>query len=110
MELPLQISFHGLHHSDTLGELIGERARRLERFHRHLLACRVVVEVAARHKRRGRPCCVHVILKVPGGEIAVTHEHDADMRIAVREAFDAARRRLEDFVRKQRGDVKRRAA
>jgi ribosomal subunit interface protein len=110
MDLPLQISFHGLRHSDAIYDLIRERAERLERFHRHLLSCRVSVEVAARHKRHGRQCTVHVILKAPGGEIAVTHEHDEDMNIAVREAFDAARRKLEDFARKQRGDVKRRAA
>ena len=28
------------------------------------------------------------------------------VRVAVRQAFDAARRRLEDFAREQRGDVK----
>ena len=110
MQLPLQISFHGLRHSDALHELIRKRAGRLERFHHHIMSCRVVVEVAARHKRHGRQCTVHIILKAPGGEIAVTHEHDEDMNIAVREAFGAARRGLEDFVRKQRGDVGRRAA
>ena len=50
--------------------------------------------------------CVRIDLKVPGGEIAVTHEHDEDLQIALRDAFDAARRRLEDYARVQRGDVK----
>jgi hypothetical protein len=46
---------------------------------------------------------------VPGGELAVTRQHDEDLQVALRDAFRAARRRLEDYARTQRGDVKRRA-
>ena len=35
--------------------------------------------------------------------------HDEDLQIALRGAFDAARRRLEDYARVPRGDVKRSA-
>lgn len=49
---------------------------------------------------------VRIDLKVPGAEIAVDHQHDEEVRVAVRDAFDAARRKLEDQLRKQRGDVK----
>jgi len=45
--------------------------------------------------------------KVPGSEIAVTREHDEDVQVALRDAFDAARRQLEDYAREKRGDVKR---
>jgi hypothetical protein len=43
---------------------------------------------------------------VPGAEIAIDHQKHEDARVAVRHAFDAAQRRLEDEVRVQRGDVK----
>ena len=49
---------------------------------------------------------MRIDLKVPGGEIAVDHQHDDDVAVAVREAFAAARRRLEDAIRLRRGEVK----
>ena len=106
MELPLQISLHGIAHSSALYDAIREKATKLERYYNHIMSCRVVLELAARHQRKGQQYAVHIDLKVPGGEIAVTHAHDEDLQVALREAFDAARRRLEDYARKQRGDVK----
>ena len=106
MDIPLQISLHGITHSDALYESIRGKAAKLERFYDHILSCRVVLEVAARHKRKGRQYTARIDHKVPGSEIAVTHEHDEDVQVALRDAFDAARRRLEDYARVQRGDVK----
>ena len=62
-----------------------------------------------RHKRQGKQFSVHIGVRVPGGEIAVTREHDEDVHVALRDAFDAARRRLEDYVREKRGDVKKKS-
>jgi ribosomal subunit interface protein len=107
MEIPLQISFHGIAHSDALYEAIRERAEKLERYYDHIMSCRVVLELAGRHQRKGKQYTARIDLKVPGGEIVVTHAHDEDLQIALRDAFDAARRRLEDYARGQRGDVKR---
>jgi len=107
MKLPLQISFHGIDHSDALYNAIRERAEKLDHYYPHIMSCRVVLELSARHKRQGKQYTVHIDLKVPGGEVVVNKEHDEDLQIALRDAFDAARRRLEDVVREQRGDVKR---
>jgi len=109
MEIPLQISLHGIAQSDALYRAIREKAEKLERYYDHIISCRVVIELGARHKRKGKQFNVRIDLKVPGGEIAVTHEHDEEVQVALRDAFDAARRRLEDYVRGQRGDVKRHA-
>jgi ribosomal subunit interface protein len=106
MQIPLQISFHGIEHSDALNNAIREKAEKLDRYYEHIMSCRVVLEVAGRHKHHGKQCVVRIDLKVPGGEIVVTHQHDEDLQIALRDAFDAARRRLEDYARTQRGDVK----
>jgi ribosome-associated translation inhibitor RaiA len=106
MHLPLQITLRNLAHSEELDKLIRERAERLESFYPHLMSCRVVVELAGRHQRQGKQFVLRIDLKVPGAEIAVDHQHDEDVQVAVREAFDAARRRLEDHLRIQRGDVK----
>lgn len=105
MQIPLQISLRGLPHSDVLYNTVRQKLDKLERYHAHIMSCRVVVELAG-HKTHGRQFTVRIDLKVPGGEIAVTREHDEALEIALRDAFDAARRRLEDDARVQRGDVK----
>jgi len=110
METPLQISFHGIQHSDALYNSIRDKADGLERYYDRITRCRVVLEMAGRHRHQGKQFVVRVDLKVPGSEIIVTHQHDEDLQIALRDAFDAARRRLEDFARTQRGDVKRHPA
>jgi ribosomal subunit interface protein len=107
VQLPLQISLHGIEPSDALYNAIREKAEKLDRYYEHIMSCRVVLELAGRHKHRGKQFVARVDLKVPGGEIVVTHEHDQDPQVALRDAFDAARRRLEDYARTRRGDIKR---
>jgi ribosomal subunit interface protein len=109
MQTPLQVSFHGIAHSDAVYNAIREKAEKLERYYEHIMSCRVVLELPARHRRKGKQYAVRIDLKVPGGELAVTREHDEDLQVALRDAFDAARRRLEDYARGRRGDVKHHA-
>jgi ribosomal subunit interface protein len=106
MQIPLQITLHGIEHSDALYNAIREKAEKLELYYDRIISCRVVLELAGLHKRHGKQFTARIDIKVPGGEIAITHEHDEDLQIALRDAFDAARRKLEDYARGQRGDVK----
>lgn len=106
MQLPLQITFRNLAHSEGLDKLIRERVEWLETFHSHVMSCRVVVEHTGDHQGGGKQFFVRINLKVPGAEIAIDHPHDEDVHVAVRDAFDAARRQLEDQLRLQRGQVK----
>ncbi len=111
MQIPLQITFRGMQPSPALEERIRERAAKLERFHHRITGCRVVVEAPHRHHGKGRLFAVHVDLTVPGHEILASkgtggnHAHE-NVHIAARDAFDAALRQLEDFARRDRGDVK----
>jgi len=106
MEIPMQITFHGLAHSPALEAVIRERAAKLDRFHPQVMSCRAVVEEAARHKSQGKEFVVRLDIKVAGGEVAVNRDRSEDAFVAVRDAFDAARRQLEDLARRQRGAVK----
>ncbi|HVM84969.1 MAG TPA: HPF/RaiA family ribosome-associated protein [Candidatus Binatia bacterium] len=104
MELPLQISFRGMDISPATEALIRERAEKLDRFHDRITGCRVVVEAQHRHQRKGRIYHVRVDVTVPGHEIVVGREADQnhaheDIKVAVRDAFDAMRRQLEDRAR-----------
>ena len=109
MKIPLQISLHGIGRSNALYNAIQEKVEKLARYYNHIMSCRVVLELAGRHKRHGRQFTARIDLKVPGGEIVINREHDEDVQIALRDAFDAARRKLEDYGREQRGDVKHHA-
>jgi ribosomal subunit interface protein len=106
MQLPVQVTYRGMESSASLEDAVREKAAKLEQFYPRLMSCRVVIEEAGRHKTKGRQFVVHVDLTAPGGEIAVNRDHHEDVYVALRDAFDAARRKLEDFAREQRGDVK----
>ncbi len=76
------------------------------------MACRVVVETPHRRHHQGMLYHVRIDLTVPGGELALSREpaaHHAheDVFVAIRDAFDAAVRQLEDYVRRRRAQIKR---
>jgi ribosome-associated translation inhibitor RaiA len=102
---PVQVTFHGISNSAALAETILERATHLERYHPHVIRCRAVVEKAEHHNQG---FTVKLEIQVEGHEIVVSHEHGTDPLVAVRAAFEAARRRLEDDA-KRRGAAGRRS-
>lgn len=106
MQRDIQITFHDIEHSDAVESHIREKVKKLEHFYPQLTGCTVTVEQASRHKHQGRLFNVRVDLRVPGNEIAVNRDQHEDVYVALRDAFDAARRQLEDYARVQRGDVK----
>ncbi|QQP89319.1 ribosome-associated translation inhibitor RaiA [Skermanella sp. TT6] len=106
MKTPLKITFKNLDPSPALKARIGEKAAKLERFCEHIVACRVVVERPHGNRQQGNLYQVTVGMTVPGGELVADGVHE-DAHAALRAAFDAAVRRLEDHVRRQRLDVKR---
>jgi len=104
MQVPVQITYRNMDSSAALDEAVRERAAKLEQFYPRIMSCRVVVEQPARHQQRSKEFVVHVDLKMPGGEINVNRDRHEDVYVALRDAFDAARRQLEDYARTQRGD------
>lgn len=106
MKLPLQITFQDVTPSEALDSAVRERAAKLDHFHPHILSCRVVVSRETRRRQQGNEFGVRFDIKVKGHEIAVTRNADTDPFIALRDAYDAARRQLEELAREQRGDVK----
>jgi ribosome-associated translation inhibitor RaiA len=115
MKVPLQITFRSLPSSETLAERVRTRVDELDRLYGRLMHCHVTIELPHRHQHKGRLYRVRIELGVPGKELVVSsdaaeaHEHE-DPYVAVRDAFDAARRQLEHFARRQRGMTKTHAA
>src|ERR1035437_7803659 len=106
MQIPLQITIRDVEHSEALETYIREKAEKLDEFFSHIMSCRVVVEVPHKHHNQGKQFNVRIDIGVPGSEIVVNRDHDVDVYIALRDAFDAAHRQLDDYSRKHRGNVK----
>ncbi len=111
MLLPVQVSFRDMDRSAAVERAVRRRAAGLDRYYPGITGCRVMVEAPHRRHRRGRLYRVRVEVTVPGREV-VSRRHPArhgaheDVYVAVRDAFDAARRQLMDRIRHRRGQVK----
>lgn len=106
MNIPLQITFRGFEHSDALETHIREKADKLETFFEPIISCRVVVELPHQHKNQGMAFNVRVDIGVPGNEIVVNRDEHEDVYVALRDAFDAAKRQLEDYGQRLRRETK----
>lgn len=129
MVLPTQITFRNMESSENVKEWIRAEAGKLETFYKPIMGCRVAVEIPHRHRRKGAAYGVRIDLTLPGGEIvvkrsptlahrlrqvretAVSKHEELDgprknLRIAINQAFEAASRRLQEYARKQRREVK----
>lgn len=111
---PIQITWRATEPSAALEARIRELAQELEKFTSNIIHCRVVVELPHKHHHQGRIYEVRVEVTTSGGEAVASREHRAlhsheDPSVAVRDAFRAVRRQLEDHERERRGDVKHHA-
>ncbi len=111
MRLPLQITFRDMAPSEALDAYVRRHVDTLDGFYDKIMSCRVVVEAPHHHKQQGGRFHVRIDMTVPGDELVIAREssrHGAneDAHACIDAAFDDAQRRLEDWVRARRGDVK----
>jgi len=107
MQRPLKITSRDFSLSEAVETEIREKAATLDSYYERVSACEVTVSAPAlKHHRKGGPFVIGIRLTVPGRELIVDHQEAEELSQAIREAFDAARRQLEDFAREQRGSVK----
>ncbi|HEX9769638.1 MAG TPA: HPF/RaiA family ribosome-associated protein [Kiloniellales bacterium] len=111
MDVPLELSFRNMDASDTVEAKVRERVDKLEKYFGRINSCRVMVEAPHRSHRKGKVYHVRIEIGVPGRTLIVDrdpgqhHAHE-DVYVALRDAFDAARRKLEDHSRKVAGRTK----
>jgi cold shock CspA family protein/ribosome-associated translation inhibitor RaiA len=134
MNFPVQITFRDMPPSETIENKIRRKAEKLQQFYDHIIGCRVVVEAPHRHHRKGKSFVVRIDLALPGKELVInntaqalkakspdsaetgneraeTHEpskqraHE-DAYVAIRDAFNAAARKLQDYARRRSGALK----
>lgn len=113
MQVPLTIALGGdLAASEALRQRIEREAQKLERFSDRITACKVAVVGRRGRHRQGELYGVRLTLVMPGRDDVIVnrnpptdHAHE-DAFVAVRDAFNAARRRLQDHERRFAGRVK----
>ncbi len=112
MQVPVEIAFRHCEPSGEIRSEVAKQVRRLEKFSPRVTSCRVVVTGPETRHRRGGLFEVELRIAMPEhNEIVVDtlhgdapqHEHAL---VAIRDAFDAAVRQIEDLARKMRDQVK----
>ena len=102
MDRPLEIAFHNLQASESVEAEIRRQVERLETRYGNLTGCRVSVEALHQQHQTGNLYEVHVVLSLPGRDLAVSREpHHAreryahpDVHTTVRDAFKAIEKQL----------------
>lgn len=99
MQVPPQISFHGIDHSSYNEDYIRERIDRLEKIHDGIISCRVVVERPHQNRQTGNPYRCRVELSLPRKRELVASkeemtERHVELRTVVGRAFDAMEKQL----------------
>ena len=110
MQIPLQITFRDMEHSDAIEKAVREKAEKLDQF-AQIMSCHAVVEMINKHQHKGTLYKVAIDMTVPGAEIVVSRDHGIDhshedVYVAIRDSFDAARRQLQDYQRISHQKVK----
>lgn len=112
MDKPLEIAFQGMEKSRALEAKIAERVVRLEKHFDRITHTRVVVAAPHRHSQKGKIYQIKIEIGIPDhAPLVITHEPvvshaNQDLQTAIRDAFDAARRSLDDMAEKISGTAK----
>ncbi len=122
--------------SEVVEAHIRVAAQKLDEFCDEIMGCRVLVEIPHQHHRKRKLYHVRIDVTVPGAEFAIKRAprlvtdrpsrfrkapedveleesrelskyaaHD-EIQLSIRDAFDAARRKLQDYARRRRGVLK----
>lgn len=103
MILPLQVTARNVELTEAIKADINEKAGKLDKFYDRITSCRVIVEALPKRSLYN----VHIDITVPGTELIIKREPNPDLYMAIRDSFDAARRKLEDHAQLLRREVKR---
>jgi len=128
MTLPIQITFRNIEHVDRIEAQIRKEAAKLERYYSPIMSCRVIVDAPEHRRRYGGLYHVRIDVGMPGGELVIKNDPSLyrsvpesesrtskrfeptnlakNVDVAVRTAFQLARRKLQDYARRQRREVK----
>lgn len=101
MQFPVQITFRHATPTAAIEADIRDKIDKLAKSYERITSCHVTIEEPHHHQQRGRLYSVHIIVTVPKAEIVVSHSTEnnlahEDVYVAIRDAFDAAKRQLQE--------------
>ncbi len=107
MDSKLQIVWRDIQPDKALDEAIREHTAKLEKRFERITHTRVTVSLPHKHQKEGRIFDFNIDVSIPGHEIVVSHNGNGSSAadepgIALRNAFDAAQRKLNDYLEKRR--------
>jgi ribosomal subunit interface protein len=102
----VQVTMRDIPNSTAIESTIRTKAEKLNKFYDRILKCTVVIELPQKRKHQGKIYNVRIDLKVPGRQLVCTHKFDQDIYVAIRDAFNAIGKQLEEFARKRHGRTK----
>ncbi len=98
MQAPLEVRFHNLLPSPMVETAIRDNFREIEQLAPELVSCRVTIDSPHRHHEQNKLFAVTIDLRFACGAVVVSRRPvqgaNEDAYVAVRDAFDAARRQL----------------
>ena len=111
--IPVNITFRHMESSAAVETRVHELVGHLGVFSDRIQSCRVVIDSPHRHHHQGKVFAVKVLLELPGDDVVVDMErpqrdNHEDVYVVLRDAFDAAKRQLQQRMSSLRGDGKRR--
>lgn len=109
--VPLHVDYKNFDEHPDLNSIIEEQVEKLEKYFDRITSCHVVISKPHNRHATGHVYHVHIDLHIPGATIAVNREPERDERhddvgLAIRDAFKAARRKMQDYADRLRHDVK----
>lgn len=111
MDVEPEIAFRNVEATDPLKQQILDGIDKLEEVYDHIITCRIMVEETNPGRKSGKLNHVRLEISIPDHDVVVNRdppEHPAsqDLKQAVNQAFDVARRRLRKLKEKRRAHVK----
>lgn len=111
MQVPLEVTYRDVEKTEALETLVREKVAKLEQVCDRLNSCRVAIEKIHDRPSSGSPYRVRIDMTVPGQELVAESNPGEgiqyiEIQPVIRDAFDAARRQLQEISERQRNRVK----
>lgn len=109
--IDLKIQYLGFAESNAVSAVVWDYVENLEKFYNQIMSCHVIISYPHRKQHKGGIYHVKIRMHMVGADIIIdkepemNHAHE-DVYVAIRDAFDAAKRKVEDLVRIRSGRIK----
>jgi cold shock CspA family protein/ribosome-associated translation inhibitor RaiA len=112
MKTEPQIIFRNIDPDPETRDRILQHFAELDRICDSITSCRVTIAMPHQHHRSGNHYEVRIDLKAPDREMTASceapeHAEGRELEVTVRDAFDALRRKLENYMHRRRREVKK---